>query len=203
MRKSGSRAGEGRCDARRASAAFCVLALALAACASGQQPGPSREETVLKTVHARVEAIDRKTRVVTLVNAVGEKVVFRADDGVRNLDQVKVGDVVVGELQQTLLVELRAATEEEQRVPAQVAEVAARAEPGQRPAGVFVRQVRALFTIAEIDKAAGGGTLRDAEGRLQFVKARDPSVLDRVRVGDTVVVTYTEALRLQVVSGGS
>jgi hypothetical protein len=84
-----------------------------------------------------------------------------------------------------------------------VAEAAARAPEGERPAGVFVRQVRALFTVASIDKAAGGGTLRDAEGGERFVKARDPAVLDRLKVGDTIVVTYTEALRLQVVSPGS
>ena len=31
------------------------------------------------------------------------------------------------------------------------------------------------------------------------MKVRDPAVLDRVKVGDTVVVTLTEALRVEVV----
>ena len=202
MKTTGSRAAK-RGAFSSAVVAIGGLALALGACATEQQPGPSREETVVRSFQARVEAIDHQTRVVTLVNATGEKVTFHADEAVRNLDQVKVGDVLVGEIEQTLLLEARPATEEERRAPAVVAEAAARAQPGERPAGVFVRQVRALFTIAEIDKAAGGGTLRDAEGQLQFVKARDPAVLDRLRVGDNVVVTYTEALRLQVVSPGA
>jgi hypothetical protein len=64
---------------------------------------------------------------------------------------------------------------------------------------------RVTFTLIEllVVVATGGGELRDAEGQLHFVKARDPSLLDRLRVGDTVVVTYTEALRLQVVTPGS
>ena len=197
MEKIVSRAG------RTIAAVLAVgLAFALGGCATEQKPGPSREETVVRSFQARVLAIDHKTREVTLLSAAGERVSFRADEAVRNLDQVKVGDVLVGEVEQTLLVEARAATAEEQSTPAVVAEAAARAPEGERPAGVFVRQVRALFTITSIDKAAGGGTLRDAEGQERFVKARDPAVLDRLRVGDTVVVTHTEALRLQVVSPG-
>jgi len=180
-----------------------LCALLLSACATDQQPGPSREEAVVTAFRARVEAIDHATRVVTLVNETGEKLTFRADEGVRNLGQVKVGDVLEGELVEALLIEARAATDEEKSAPVSMAEAGVRAEPGQKPAGVFVRELKAVFTVAEIDKAAGGGTLRDAEGDLHFVKARDPRVLDRLKVGDTVVVTYTEALRLEVVTPGS
>jgi len=180
-----------------------LCALVLSACATGQQPGPSREEAAVTAFRARVDAIDHQTRVVTLVGEAGDKLTFRADEGVRNLGQVKVGDVLEGELVEKLLVEARAATDEEKDAPVSIAEAAARAEPGQKPAGLFVRELKAVFTIAEIDKAAGGGTLRDAEGELHFVKARDPRVLDRLKVGDTVVVTYTEALRLEVVTPGS
>jgi hypothetical protein len=183
---------------------IALLALVgLTACATAQQPGPSREETGVRAFQARVAEIDRATRRVTLVDEVGDRLVFRADSGVQNLDQVNVGDVVQGELAERLLVEARAATEEEQRVPVSIAEASVRAEPGEKPAGVFVRQIKSIFTVASIDKAAGGGELRDVEGQLHFVKARDPSTLDRLRVGDTIVVTYTEALRLRVLTPGS
>jgi hypothetical protein len=185
----------------RSIALLCVLVLS--ACATGQQPAGSREETAVRSFRARVGAIDHATRVVTLVDDAGDKLTFRADEGVRNLGQVKVGDVLQGELVENLLVEARPATEEEKRTPVSVAEGGVRAEPGERPAGLFVRQLRTVFTVASIDEAAGGGELRDAEGELHFVKARDPAVLERLKVGDTVVVTYTEALRLEVVAPGS
>ena len=177
--------------------------LALAACASAQRSGLSREETAVYDFQARVADIDHATRMVTLVNPVGDKLIFRADAGVRNLDQMKVGDVLQGELVESVLVEARAATAREKAIPVSVAEVGARALPGERPAGLFMRQLKAVYTVASIDKAAGGGELRDAEGSLHFVKVLDPSSLDRLKVGDTVVVTFTEALRLEVVTPSS
>jgi hypothetical protein len=177
--------------------------LLLSACATGQQAGPAREETAVRSFRARVGAIDHATRMVTLVSEAGDKLIFRADDGVRNLEQVKVGDELQGDLVEKLLIEARPATEEEKAAPVQVAEGLVRGEPGEKPAGLFVRELKSVFTIASIDEAAGGGELRDANGELHFVKARDPKVLERLKVGDTVVVTYTEALRLQVVAPGS
>jgi hypothetical protein len=179
-----------------------VLVFLGCATTTGQQPGPSREDTAVSRFDAQVVAIDHATRNVTLLDSKGEKLTFRADDGVRNLDQVKVGDKLQGELVENLLIEARAATAEERAEPVQVAEGLVTAQPGERPAGLFVRQIMSVFTVASIDKAAGGGELRDATGALHFVKARDPAVLDRLNVGDTVVVTYTEALRLEVVAPG-
>jgi hypothetical protein len=176
--------------------------LLLSACATGQ-PGPSREETAVRSLRARVAAIDHATRRVTLVSAAGEKLIFRADEGVRNLEQVKVGNELQGDLVEKLLIEARPATAEGKAAPVQVVEGLVRAEPGEKPGGLFVRELKPVFTVASIDKAAGGGELRDANGQLQFVKARDPAVLDRLKVGDTIVVTYTEALRLVVVAPGS
>ena len=177
-----------------------LLALAFVACATSTQPKISREQTQLTTFQARVEAIDQQTRVVTLVDAQGNKTRFRADEAVKNLPQVKVGDHVVGHLMESVAVEVHPATAVEKAAPASISEMAATAEPGQKPAGLFVRQVEAVYTIESIDKAAGGGTLRGADGSGHFVKVRDPSVLDRVKVGDTVGVTLTEALRIEVLA---
>jgi hypothetical protein len=178
-----------------------ALLLVVLGCACAQQTGPSRQESVVRSFQARVTAIDLETRVVTLENESG-RLTFRADEGVQNLEQVKVGDVLRGDLVETLLTEARPATDAEKSNPVTVTAGVARAEPGQKPAGLYVRELKAVFTVASIDEAAGGGELRDAGGELHFVKARDPAVLRQLEVGDTVVVTYTEALRLQVVAPG-
>jgi hypothetical protein len=177
-----------------------TAALALSACTTTQQIGPSREETAVRSFQARVDAIDYGTRVVTLVDEVGDKLVFRADSGVQNLEQVKAGDILRGQLAEKLLLEARPATAAEKAMPVMAAEVGVRAASGDKPAGLLVREVKAVFTIETIDKAAGGGVLRDAEGGLHFVKARDPRVLDQLSVGDTIVVTYSEALEFEVVT---
>ena len=176
------------------------LALALAACAGSNEPKVAREETAVSTMTFTVAALDQKTRVITLVAPDGARTTFRADDAVKNLPQVKVGDQVVGKVVESLAIEVRKATDKDKATMPTVDAYAATAEPGQKPAGLFVRQIKALYTIESIDKAQGGGMLRNSEGVSRFVKARDPAVLDKVKVGDTVSVTLTQGLSLQVVT---
>src|SRR5262245_41147673 len=130
-----------------------VLAATLFACAT--KPGPSREDTQVTTLRAKVAAVDQNTRVVTLVDEAGNQATFRAEESVVNRPQVHVGDTVVGQVMQSLAIEVRPATKEEKAAPDSIAEVAATAQPGEKPAGVYVRQAKAIYTIASIDKAAG------------------------------------------------
>jgi hypothetical protein len=182
-----------------------LIALAgLVGCAGTGGPGGSageplrREETQVVSVQARVKAVDLEKRLVTLTDASGDEAVFHADEAVKNLPQVRVGDEVVGELAESVVLEVRPATPEERAAGASILEVAATAEPGQRPAGRFVRQIRAVLTIEAIDAEAGTATLRGPAGNARVVPVRDRRNLERVKIGDTVVATYTEALSLEV-----
>jgi hypothetical protein len=184
--------------------AIAAALAALVACAgsggSGGEDAPPlrREITEVVPIQARVKAIDHATRRVTLVDDAGGEAVFQADEAVKNLDQVKPGDVLSGRLAESVVLEVREPTPEEAAAGASILEVAATAEPGQRPAGVFARQITAVLVIEAIDKAAGTATLRGPSGAARVVPVRDPANLDRVAVGDTVVATYTESLALEV-----
>jgi hypothetical protein len=176
-------------------------ALFAAACA-GSGGGTSeeplrREDTAMAQFSARVTAVDHAKRLVTIADESGGEATFHADEGVRNLAQVKVGDELVGTVMESIVLELRQPTAEELEGPS-ILEVAARAEPGQRPAGQFARQIQAVLTVEAIDKKAETATLRGPLGNSHTIKARDPANLDRVKVGDSVVATYTEALALEV-----
>ena len=85
----------------------CVAVIILAGCAKDQkepaaaadsaasaQPKPSYYEEQKQTLTATVEAIDPSTRTVSLHGDAGKTLTFKANDEVRNLDQVKVGDRV-------------------------------------------------------------------------------------------------------------
>ena len=184
--------------------ALLTLSLALAGCAGsgGSSDTPlRREETQVTTFQARVKAVDHEKRLVTLTDeAGGDEAVFHADAGVKNLAQVKPGDRLVGQLAESVVLEVRPPTEEELASGADVLEVLATAEPGEKPAGVYARQITAVLTIEAIDKAGGTATLRGPAGNSRVVPVRDPRNLERVKIGDTVVATYTEALSLEVVA---
>jgi len=162
-------------------------------------PAPPPSGTVsenLVSATATVKALDLKTRRVTLQRADGSLLKFTAGDDVRNLPQVKVGDEVTVTYYEALAYEVR---KPGAAAPgATVAEGAARAQLGEKPAGAAGRVTTVTATIVAVDKAAMTVALRGPDGDLTTIKARDPQKLDRVAVGDLVDITYTEALAISV-----
>ncbi len=148
-------------------------------------------------------AVDTELRRVTIVDGGGEPRSYYADESVRNFGQIAVGDEVVGTLIGSLAIEVRAPRPGETAADLALVESATRAEPGERPAGHFVRRVTGAFTIDALDRAAGVVTLRGPTGVPSRIPVRRPADLERVRVGDTVVATFTESLQLEVRKPGS
>ena len=105
--------------------------------AAASQPLPSGTVgTNLVTATARVKAVDLQTRRVSLERADGSEVTFYADDTVRNLPQLRVGDEVTASYYESLAYEVKkpgtavpgATVAEEQAVPS-----SARNLPGPEP----------------------------------------------------------------------
>lgn len=187
------------------AAAVCI-ALGVGGCsASKEAPLPTAPAAPLPsgvvgenqlTATATVKAIDQKTRHVTLQRADGSLIKFRAGDEVRNLAQVKVGDVVAVTYYESLAYEVK---KPGTAVPgAVVAGDVARAKPGEKPGAAGAVATTITATIAAIDKTAGTVTLKGPDGELNTIKVRNPSNLDRVVVGDLVEITYTEAVAVMV-----
>lgn len=180
-----------------------VFALSFAAVAMGAEKKvakegekPAIEESTLVTVTATVEAIDQKTRMVTLKGPQGNSVTFKAGEQVKNLSQVKVGDSVLAKYYESVAVEVKKPGEAKPGVTKQ--EAVTRAKPGETPKGLAVSQVTVTTTIAAIDKKKPTVTLKGADGKTTTVKVRNPKNLENVKVGDQVVITYTEALALSL-----
>ena len=74
----------------------------------------------------------------------------------------------------------------------------ATAKPGERPAGVVVNTVTVTTTIENINKKDQTVTLKGPQGNTEVVKVRNPQNLEKVKVGDEVVITYTQALAISV-----
>src|SRR4029450_12916135 len=87
------------------------------------------------TASAVVEAIDQKSRTVTLKRDDGERIRFRVSDEVKNLAQVKKGDHVTVSFYESVALELRKPGEAPPGLA--VAEEAERAKPGELPAGAL------------------------------------------------------------------
>ena len=114
----------------------------------------------------------------------------------KKLEAIKVGDPVVGKYYESLLIEVKKPGEATPGATAQQA--TASSKPGETPAGAIAQQVTVTASIVGIDKKAGTATIKGPEGNTVTVRARDPKNLDKVKVGDNVEITYTEALAISL-----
>jgi hypothetical protein len=168
--------------------------------ASGQESvvngKPGVIEAVVIKLQATVETIDHENRKVTLKGPEGKTVTIDVEERVENLSQVEVGDMVTVEYVEAVSIQVFAEGEIEPGANAVAAEVSA--ELGQKPAGVEMEAITVVATIEAIDKAQQLVTLKGAAGNSKTVKARNPENLEKVNVGDKVMITYTTVLGISV-----
>jgi ribosomal 50S subunit-recycling heat shock protein len=158
---------------------------------------PKGEISQAVEMQATVTAIDLKSRMVTLKGPEGNERTIHVDKRARNLPQVKVGDVVKIAYVQHVAWQVKKPGEGASGdVSAEAAEV--RAKPGEKPAGAVGQRVTFTATIEAIDLAKGTVTLKGPQGNSQTIKARNPANLKKVKVGDVVDITYTEAVAIEV-----
>ena len=190
-----------RCSSLVLGAALGALLAcnALAADTKPAAPKPlSAEQEILVTVTAKVEAIDQATREVTLKGPLGNVVSFVVDQRVQRLNEVSVGDEVTADYYVSLAGELRAPTEEEKKTPLVVIEDAARAPKGTAPAGGVLRAFKVVATVIGLDLPTQSVTLQGPRGNSGTIRAEKVENLKKLRLGDTIIVTYIEALAVSL-----
>jgi hypothetical protein len=147
------------------------------------------------TVTATVTAINQKTRAVTLTGQNGQVYSFIADSAVKNLAQVKKGDIVTVNYVEALAYDVR----KPGAAAAPTTTVAGAAAPvGAMPAGAIAQQTTVTVTITAIDPKVPSVTFKGPQGNTRTIKVLHPERLQGVKVGDLVDLTYTEALAIKV-----
>ena len=146
-------------------------------------------------VTATVQAVDVQQRVVTLKGPEGH--VFKTVVGpeVRNLAQVKAGDLVVVRYLQALSLELKK-NGKELRSRIDTAD-GARAQAGTRPGGVAGQEVEVTADVIAVNTKTRTVKLRGPE-HVVDLKVRDPEQFKLIKVGDQIHAVYTQALALSV-----
>lgn len=163
---------------------------------SQAQEKPGKVEFVELTLEAVVEAVDHDARKLTLKDADGNSVTIDVDEQVQNLPQVEVGDILEIQYIETVAMQVFAADQAEPSTGAVVA--GARAEAGDKPAGMAVAETSVVVTIEAIDKQTQAVTLKNSDGKTWTVKARDPENLEKVVVGDKVLIVHTQAIGISI-----
>jgi hypothetical protein len=170
-----------------------AFAQATQGAAPAERPKVVKERTAVMT--ATVQAIDLEKRIVTLKGPKGEVRDIKVGEEARNLPQLKVGDLVKVKYYESLAVEVMK--------PGTVSgagekSAIVRNKPGEMPGGTAARQSTVTATVTAIDKKKGTISLKRPDGKTVIAKAEDPKNLDKVKVGDDLMITYTEALAISV-----
>jgi hypothetical protein len=150
--------------------------------------------TSTTTVTATVTSIDQKTREVSLKDESGKEYSFIAEAYVKNLSQVKVGDIVKVTYTEAVAWQLK----KDNTMSASSSESMSSAPAGQKPSATAGRKTMVTVTITAIDPTVPSVTFTGPAGRSETVKVKDPKKLEGVKVGDKVDITYTEALAVKV-----
>ena len=145
---------------------------------------------------ATVEKIDLATREVTLKgeeDALPVTIIVGPD--VRNLDQVRVSDIVTFTVSEQ--VEIFAAppgtgpsftdTLEDRRAPM-----------GRKPGRSVTSAVQRTVTVEALGPATHTAVIREQSGELRTIRVSDWMNLDGIKVGDQVVIRHTKAAVISV-----
>jgi hypothetical protein len=184
---------------RYSLAVVAVVAIVIALSANATiADTPTREDAVLVSITATIEALDHETREATLRGPLGNMVSFTVDERVERLAEFKVGDAVTAEYFVSMAYELREPTAAEREAPLVILDAAAKAGDGSSPAAGAVSRIRAVCTIEGLDRPTETATLKGPRGRYATVRVADPANLPHLRIGQSVVVTYTETLAVSL-----
>jgi translation initiation factor IF-1 len=173
------------------------VVMALAAC---QAPPPKPMATVEDTVEvsATVEKVDVLNRMLSLKTESGEVVTVEVDPAVQNLVQVNPGDRVVARYRQAIGATI---SKEAAGQPVTVDVEADRAKLGQKPSARASQTTNVPVTITAVDTKTNQVTFHGADGLVRVFTVQTPQAkefIKQLKPGDTVVVTFTEALALSV-----
>jgi hypothetical protein len=171
------------------SASALVLALSL--------PSWAQEKVIpvhTVTLAGTVETIDHGKRVVTIKTADGKFETIDVPESAKRFDELKVGDKVSITYNNNVFVRVKPVGE----APVDTAGKQSTMGQEARPGGATSVQRQITATVDTIDKSTSAITFVGPNGWKYSRHVVDPAVLDTLKVGDRVDITWSTDLKVSV-----
>jgi len=167
--------------------------LLVAASAGAQEPRASTRDVGAMT--ARVERVDVFSRSLTLKTADGIAHVVYVGPELAVFRELKTGDNVLVRIVESVIVEARPGA----KTTAVVDTTAAAKKTPEAARGDVLQQLKAVVTIERIDLPTQMIVYTGGDNRRVQRQVRDPRLLDGLKAGDVIEITYTRerAIALQ------
>ena len=173
-----------------------VLATCLAVAAIATQAAAGEKPVVVATdlavMTATVQAVDTKSRTITLKDPDGSVATLDVHPGVKNLDQVKVGDKLEVEFYKSVVIDVAGGDGKPE--PLETASVGV-APYGDKPGIDAVDVLEVTARVAAIDYQKRTITLTGPQGgTVTLAVDKSATHFNEVKKGDQVVARVTEAV---------
>ncbi len=162
------------------------------------EPGKATAVRAIE-ISAQVVSINKGSRTLALKGPEGNVVDVVVGDEVKNFAQIKVGDLVVVRAVQALSLELQKVKSGASGISEQT--TVAKAKLGARPAAAAGHEVTAIAQVTAVDPKASTITLKGPRGNVVTLDVQNKDHFKVVKVGDEVLVNYTEAIAISVEPG--
>jgi hypothetical protein len=176
--------------------AFVVFGVAvftwLSLPAAAQMTKTLTGETITET--ATVTAIEKATRAVTLLAEDGTYSVVTAPPEMKRFDELKVGDKIKARYYENIVLRLKVPGEKD----VDSGTMGATRGTGVRPGATVAEQRTITATITQLDPKVPSITFTGPNGWKYSSHVEDKKALDKVKVGDKVDITWTQAALVSI-----
>lgn len=177
-----------------------LITAAMVTYAWAQEPAkPPAVRSQFQKVEVTVEAIHPATREVVLRGPNGPYSVAVGPE-VQNLDKLHVGDKVIVSYYQGLAAQM--AKGDTRATDPAASTFKYRAPGGQPPGGGAGGSITTTVRIEAIDRTTNTVAFRRSDGSVHIIAVQSPNMVEFIRTlkpGDSVDVTYTESVAINVV----
>ena len=176
----------------RLTIAGAALVMAAAASTASAQTKTIQGET--KSMTVTVEALEQASREVTVKKPDGTYEVLYFPPTIKRFDTLKIGDKITARYYENMVLQLKPAGAKDVNTSS---EGVTKASEGK--AGVTSSRQRTITaTIAAIDMNTPSVTFTGPNGWKYSGRVQDKAALSKVKVGDKIDITWTEALLLSI-----
>ena len=178
------------CVVFRALTFVAALAVVSVTPAAASQKPVTNAASVTKSFV--IEAIDPAKRLVTLRDEAGISETIQCGPEVQRFNALKVGDKVTFTYSESIVYAINKAG----------ATVSAGGgvvrTPGDKPGGTISQQLTTTVTVNAIDPKVPSITVTTLDGKKMSFRVENPKNLEGVKAGDSVQITYTQAVAISV-----
>jgi hypothetical protein len=153
--------------------------------AQSQEPKSTVREYV--TVSGTVERADRITRTLTLRTGPNTTQVVTVAPEVKLFNELQTGDRIIVRLIDSLIIAVRPGTKPS--VPVDTTASATSRDPSGK--SDVTQQLKAAVTVESVDRSKSLVVYKTGDNRRVIRAVQDPSLLDGLKPGDVVEITYT------------